>query len=75
MAASLDAPGEAAIIVYVLKGQAHDFIPSNYDGVRTRIVETTGFKAGVSKPAKATSCVLAKPVHKTVAAATAANTK
>jgi len=61
VAASLDAPGEAAIMVYVLKGQPHDFVPASYDGVRTRVKETTEFKAGVSHPRKAAACVLAKP--------------
>ncbi len=67
VAASLDAPGEAAIIVYVLKGQPHEFVPASYDGVRTRVKETTQFKAGVSLPRKAAACVLAKPATKTVA--------
>jgi hypothetical protein len=61
VAASLDAPGEAAIMVYVLKGQPHEFVPASYDGVRTRVKETTEFKAGVSLPHRAAACVLAKP--------------
>ena len=50
VSASLDAPGEPAIIIYVMKGASRDFIPSSIDGIRTRIKETTGFKAGVSHP-------------------------
>jgi hypothetical protein len=45
----------------VLKGQPHEFVPASYDGVRTRVKETTEFKAGVSLPHRAAACVLAKP--------------
>jgi hypothetical protein len=48
VAASLDSPGEAALILYVLKGKAHNPIPATIDGLRTRIKETTGFRAGLS---------------------------
>jgi hypothetical protein len=48
VAASLDSPGEAALIFYVLKGKPHNPIPTTIDGVRTRIKETTGFRAGLS---------------------------
>ena len=58
VAASLDAPGDPAIMIYIMKGASRDFIPSTIDGVRTRIKETTGFKAGVSRPVKAKSCAL-----------------
>ena len=58
VAASLDAPGDPAIIIYVMKGASRDFIPAAIDGVRTRIKETTGFKAGVSRPVRASSCAL-----------------
>jgi selenophosphate synthetase-related protein len=73
VAASLDAPGEAAIMVYVLKGQPHEFVPASYDGVRTRVKETTEFKAGVSLPHRTAACVLAKPAAKSAAAAPATN--
>jgi hypothetical protein len=59
VAASLDAPGEPAIIIYVMKGASRDFIPASIDGVRTRIKETTGFKAGVSRPVHPKSCAVA----------------
>lgn len=48
VAASLDSPGEAALIFYVLKGKTHNPIPAMIDGLRTRIKETTGFRAGLS---------------------------
>ena len=39
VAASLDAPGNATVVVFVRKGISHDSIPAELDGVRTRIVE------------------------------------
>ena len=38
-AASLDAPGNAALVVFMRKGISHDSIPAELDGVRTRIVD------------------------------------
>jgi hypothetical protein len=71
VAASLDAPGEPAIMIYVLKGQPHDFVPATLDGVRTRIKETTPFKAGVSKPVKAAACMIPKQASKSPTGASA----
>ncbi|MGC2721781.1 MAG: hypothetical protein WA209_19520 [Candidatus Acidiferrales bacterium] len=67
VAASLDAPGEPAIMIYVLKGQPHDFIPTTLDGIRTRIKETTPFQAGVSNPVKAAACKIPKQAAKSPA--------
>jgi hypothetical protein len=64
VAASLDAPGEPAIMIYVLTGKSHDFVPVMIDGVRTRIKQTSAFKAGVAKPMKAAACVQTKPTPK-----------
>jgi hypothetical protein len=64
VAASLDAPGEPAIMIYVLTGKSHTFVPVTIDGVRTRIKETSAFKAGVAKPMKAAACVQTKPAAK-----------
>jgi hypothetical protein len=40
-----DNPAETAIVIYVLAGQPHPTIPAVLDGVRTKIVEGTRFKA------------------------------
>ncbi|PYU12556.1 MAG: hypothetical protein DMG29_13880, partial [Acidobacteria bacterium] len=37
--ASLDHPGEPAILFFVAKGQPHTNLPAEVDGIRTRIVE------------------------------------
>jgi hypothetical protein len=45
ISSSADAPGEAALIVFVIKGVPHDPIPSVIDGLRTRVRETSRFRA------------------------------
>src|ERR1700677_2801482 len=52
VSASLDSPGDPALMVYVLKGKAHQAIPASIDGVRTRIKETSPFRANVAHPLK-----------------------
>ncbi len=42
---SLDNPTEAAISIYLLKGAAHQPIPAEIDGVRTRVFVSERFKA------------------------------
>lgn len=59
---SADAPGEAALMVFTVRGAKRDPIPDVIDGVRTRIRESTPFKAGLGG-AKRKACVMptAKP--------------
>jgi hypothetical protein len=45
ISSSADAPGEAALIVFVLKGVPHDPVPTVLDGLRTRVRETSRFRA------------------------------
>jgi hypothetical protein len=52
VSASLDSPGDPALMIYVLKGKAHQAIPASIDGVRTRIKETSPFRANVAHPLK-----------------------
>lgn len=42
---SLDNPTETAISIYLLKGAAHQSIPAEIDGVRTRVFVSERFKA------------------------------
>ncbi len=42
---SLDSPGEAAMMVFVVRGVAHNPIPAVIDGLRTRIRESSRFRA------------------------------
>jgi len=43
---SADAPGEAALMIYLIRGEKHNAIPALIDGVRTRVRETSRFAAG-----------------------------
>jgi hypothetical protein len=45
ISSSLDSPGEAALIIFVVRGVSRDPIPAVIDGVRTRIRETSRFRA------------------------------
>ena len=43
---SADAPGEAALMIFLIRGVAHDPIPPVIDGLRTRVRESSPFRAG-----------------------------
>jgi hypothetical protein len=43
---SADAPGEAALMIYLVRGEKHNAIPAVIDGLRTRVRETSRFTAG-----------------------------
>ncbi|HXR33003.1 MAG TPA: hypothetical protein VN830_04820 [Verrucomicrobiae bacterium] len=61
---SIDAPGEAALLIYVLRGASQDNIPAEIDGLRTRVRETSPFTTGRRGNEPARSCKM--PVAKTV---------
>jgi hypothetical protein len=43
---SVDAPGDAALMIFVVRGEAHNAIPPLIDGLRTRVRESSRFRAG-----------------------------
>ena len=43
---SADSPGEAALMIFLIRGAAHNSIPALVDGVRTRVRESSRFHAG-----------------------------
>jgi hypothetical protein len=43
---SVDSPGEAALMIFLIRGVSHDAIPPVIDGVRTRVRESSRFRAG-----------------------------
>jgi hypothetical protein len=43
---SVDSPGEAALMIFVIRGVAHPPIPPAIDGLRTRVRESSRFRAG-----------------------------
>lgn len=53
---SVDAPGEAALLIYVLRGAPQDNIPAEIDGLRTRVRETSPFTTGRRGNEPARSC-------------------
>src|SRR5262249_11518863 len=65
---SVDAPGEAALLIYLIRGAEQPAIPATIDGLRTRVREGSQFKAGLGG-AQPGSCKVPK------AAATASTTK
>jgi len=44
---SLDSLGEAALMIFLIEGAPHPAIPPVIDGLRTRVRETTRFRAGL----------------------------
>ena len=60
---SFDSPGEPAIAIFVLKNKPHKPIPATLDGVRTRIKETTGFRAIVDHSPNVAGCSARKSAH------------
>ena len=43
---SIDSPGEAALMIFTIRGVPHDPIPAVIDGLRTRVRESSRFRAG-----------------------------
>ena len=63
---SADAPGEAALLVYLIQGAEHPPIPPVIDGLRTRIREGTRFQVGGGDKGGRQGCRV--PVNKPAAA-------
>jgi len=55
---SLDSPGEAALLIFLVRGVAHDAIPPVIDGVRTRVKESSRFRANYGGIQSSPSCTL-----------------
>lgn len=53
---SVDAPGEGALLIYLVRGEAHDPVPAVIDGLRTRVRVGSRFKAGVGGGTVNSSC-------------------
>lgn len=60
---SADAPGEAAIVIFLVRGASHEPVPDTIDGIRTRIRESSPFIAGLSGTDRNHGCLVppAKP--------------
>jgi hypothetical protein len=55
---SVDSPGEAALMIYVIRGVAHNPIPPVIDGLRTRVRESSRFRAGFGDAEPHRACSL-----------------
>ena len=58
---SADAPGEAALMIFLIRGVAHPPIPPVIDGVRTRIRESSRFRAGFGGTQPQGACSVTVP--------------
>jgi hypothetical protein len=58
ISSSVDSPGEAALFILLIRGEAHDPIPPVIDGLRTRVRETSPFRVGRGDTAPQRACSL-----------------
>jgi len=58
LGSSVDAPGEAALVLFLIRGVAHDPIPPVIDGLRTRVRESSRFRAGFGDAQPQRGCSL-----------------
>lgn len=58
ISSSIDSPGEAALIIFLIRGAAHDPIPPVIDGLRTRVRESSRFRAGFGDALPHRACSL-----------------
>jgi hypothetical protein len=56
---SLDAPGEGALMIFLVRGAAHNVIPPVIDGLRTRVRESSRFQAGSGDAGRRGACTVA----------------
>jgi hypothetical protein len=56
ISSSLDAPGEAALMIFLVRGVTHNPIPPVIDGLRTRVRESSRFHAGTGDAQSRGSC-------------------
>ena len=55
---SADSSGEAALMIFLIRGAAHNAIPAVIDGVRTRVRESTRFRAGTDGLRPRAGCIV-----------------
>ena len=57
---SVDSPGEAALMIFLIRGVAHPTIPPVIDGLRTRVRESSRFRAGLDHTQPQHECPVLK---------------
>ena len=58
---SVDSPGEAALMIFLIRGVAHPAIPPVIDGLRTRVRESSRFRAGFGDAQPQRGCSVPSP--------------
>jgi hypothetical protein len=58
---SVDSPGEAALMIFLIRGVAHPTIPPVVDGLRTRVRESSRFRAGFGDAQPQRGCTVPSP--------------
>ena len=61
---SVDSPGEAALMIFLIDGVAHPAIPPVIDGLRTRIRVSSRFRAGLESNGSQRACRVPRPKSK-----------
>jgi hypothetical protein len=61
---SVDSPGEAALMIFLIDGVPHAAIPPEIDGVRTRIRVGSRFHAGLEGNGSQRACPVPRPKRK-----------
>jgi hypothetical protein len=57
----VDAPGESALVIFLIKGVPHDPIPPVIDGLRTRVRESDRIRAGFGQVPPQHGCSVSAP--------------
>jgi hypothetical protein len=73
ISSSVDSPGEAALMIYLIRGMEHPAIPAVIDGLRTRVREGSRFRAGLGGPRPGGGCSV--PAAKNADARARSNTQ
>jgi len=73
ISSSVDSPGEAALMIALIRGVAHDPILPVIDGLRTRVRESSRFRAGFGDALPHRACSLPITKNGKGAGATAAS--
>ena len=64
ISSSADSPGEAALMMFLIRGAAHGAIPPVIDGLRTRVRESSRFRAGYRGGQERRVCTVPMPKRK-----------
>jgi len=71
ISSSVDSPGEAALVIFLIRGVVHEPIPPVIDGLRTRTRESSRFRAGFGDEKPRPACSLSATSPTSVKPATA----